>query len=120
MSDQYTITFDFDPSKPKARNTIISAARKGEMPVVKLGAFGERHKLLDEVYGEVLTRKAKPVKLSAPKNTKAKADQLVHSEESTDATPSAEPEAQDMPPLEESQVTEVADDVQPDLPTEEA
>lgn len=97
MGDAILITFDIDLGRPKARAVIVSAAREGEMPIIRACAFGERHTIADELYVQAVKRvPAVPkVKGNAEKPAKAEAaekpedaetpaekpDQLVRSEE---------------------------------------
>lgn len=66
------ITLDVDTDKPKARAVTVSAARPGELPVIRTCAFSERHQALDALYVEALKRK--PAVVKKPKG-EAKAEE---------------------------------------------
>ena len=98
------ITIDVDTDKPKARALTVSAARPDELPIIRQGAFAERHALLDGVYVEALKRKASPVK--KPKGDAAEKPAKAADAE-TPETPEAEPDqlVRSDPPAELPEIT---------------
>ena len=101
------ITIDVDTDKPKARALTVSAARPDELPIIRQGAFADRHALLDGVYVEALKRKASPVKkpkgdaaekpakaadAETPETPEAEPDQLVRSKDALTEAPADLPE----------------------------
>jgi len=83
------ITIDVDTDKPKARALTISAARPDELPIIRQGAFADRHALLDGVYVEALKRKEAPVKRPKDGDTGVKKP-AAKTEEKTEETEIAE------------------------------
>lgn len=70
---QFTIILDVDLSKPKARAITVSGARPGELPVIRTGAFAERHAMADAIYGQLVAKKPRATLKKSKAKSKAKA-----------------------------------------------
>ncbi len=68
------LTVSIGPLKNGKRKVVVSGAPEQEMPVVKIGAFPDLHRLVDGVWVELAKREPQVVKMTAAKPAaKAKA-----------------------------------------------
>jgi hypothetical protein len=69
--DTITIITTIHPAKNGKRSITVAAAPDDQAPRFTLGSFADRHKLLDQAYGEALKREAKAdAKAAKPKSGK--------------------------------------------------
>jgi hypothetical protein len=107
---EIVITLTVKEPKGKGRPIIVSAAPAGEMPLILTGLFQDRHRLLDEIWIDLLTRKPQIVKVAAAKVADEKKVAEKDGDESEEAeAPAAETEekpdqlvrpAEDLPVIE--------------------
>lgn len=80
------------PNKLNLRRVDVWAAPAGEMPVALSGHFADRHKLVDQAYGQVVRREPQALKGAAAKDqVRAEADADAAPEAETAEAPSAPP-----------------------------
>jgi len=104
------LTVTIAPSKRGGRGIVVTGAPEGELPAVYTGAFSDLHRLIDQVWIEVNTRKP----LVVTRKGKAVAESDASEDAATEAVVAPAPTQEQLDEARAEMVAEVADKMEAD------